>query len=280
MHYNYDGLLNAAANMEQYTGYLDGEELKASQQATAQFNSIRNRFVFDALAREDDAEEVKARIVGDLDSFAEENPGWAGPAGLVRDELVARIDGESLKKPAWRKVVRYAPVALGVVLAIGYFGTKVYSDIDLSPAQDTPAGVAARAQALEKTLRYDDWSSTRSRRGGLFQSVLLWPISPSDLEVQAAQDIAGFAYSAEAFLREQQIACNFLTRSSEEELNDSETAYLWGIADRLQSPTLTWDDDVQITMLQEAAGQLSCPGFEIDFGAGAEPDTAEGNSVQ
>lgn len=269
MHYNYEGVLAAASEMEGYSGYLDGDELKASQQAQNTFAGVRNRFVYDVLSTGDDPEEIKGRIVGDLDQLADEHPGWAGTAGVVRDELLLRIDEESRKNPTWRKMVRYTPMAIGVLLVVGYFGTKFYNDVDLSHSFDTKEGIVARAAALEKTLRYDDLASTRTRRGGLVKSVVLWPLSPSDAEVNAAMEVAGFAYDAEAFLREQQVPCNFPYHSNGEELSESEKAFLEGYADRLQASELTWDEDPKYTMLVTVSKQLSCP--DIDFGSVEAP---------
>ena len=259
MQYNYDALLGAAGELEQYSGYLDGEDLKASQQAQATFAGARNRFVYDALATGDDPEEVKARIIADLDGLAEENPGWAGPAAIVRDELTNRIDEESRKNPTWRKVVRYTPMALGVLAVVGYFGVKFYNDVDLSQPFETREGVVARAEALEKTLRYDDWASTSTRRGGFIKDILLWPISPSDAEVNAATEAAGFAFDAQEFMRSQQAACNFTGQTYGEQLSDREIDYLENYADRLLSDTLQWDEDPQFTMLAVAADTLGCP---------------------
>lgn len=280
MHYSYDALLGAAAELEQYSGYLDGEELKQSQQAQAAFTSIRNRFVYDALATGDDAEEVKGRVTQDLETLVAEHPDWEGPALVVRDELLMRIDEESGKNPTWRKVVRYAPIALGVALVVAYFGTKFYNDIDMSPPPNTPEAYVARAQALEKTLRYDDWASTRTRRGGAVKSILLWPISPSDAEVLGAQEIAGFAFEAEGFLKEQGLPCSFTSMGTDEELSDGELAYLEGFAERLQSESLEWDDEPQYTMLTEAADQLGCPalGGEMPENADAEAPDSPGQS--
>lgn len=275
MHYNYDALLDAAGEMEQYSGYLDGDDLKASQQVQANFASVRNRFVYDALATGDDPEQIKANIVSDLDMLAEENPGWAGPAYIVRDELVARIEQESQKNPTWRKVVRYTPIALGVIAVAAYFGVKFYNDVDLSDPFESRAGVVARAEALEKTLRHDDWASTRSRRGGFIKDILLWPISPSDAEVNAATQVAGFAFDAQEFMRSQQAQCNYTGQTYGEELSDREIDYLENYAARLQSETVEWDEDPQFTMLVVAADTLGCPPIDRSMFEIPEQDVPE-----
>lgn len=110
-------------------------------------------------------------------------------AGLLRDFTAIASPPKALKE----RLKTYAVVAAIIAAVGGYFGTRAYAAVNVDHAIETSEGLSEHASAWRKVARYDNWASTRVRRGGMFKGVLLWPIEPTDEEMGYAADFANLA---------------------------------------------------------------------------------------
>ena len=101
------------------------------------------------------------------------------------------VDQETwLSRVAW-KLELQAPIIIAVVCALLYFGTRFYTQLDISAPLKTCEGLYQREQAAQKYERYHDWMDTRVRRGGGLKGVLFWPIAPTSAIVSGPACGAG-----------------------------------------------------------------------------------------
>lgn len=86
---------------------------------------------------------------------------------------------------------RFAPLVATILVVVAYFSIRFLSAVHATDDILKTSGFLQRHDAFEKVLRYDDWMDTRVRRGGIFKQVILWPIKPSDEEIQIASQYLG-----------------------------------------------------------------------------------------
>jgi hypothetical protein len=255
---DYSALMNAAFQLEQYSGYLTGEDLKEQGKVQEAFNSARNLFVYEALKTGEPSEFVKQSVVEELAAMEEMQPQWGGTYAYVREELCNRLDQESGKSPLLRKIVRWTPAALGVVAVVVYFGIRFTSGVDISAPIDTKLGLQQRAAAAEKVIRYDDLMGARVRRGGFFKDILFWPIEPSENEIKAAGEFVSVSLEGYELLAQQQQICGTLYNGSNGELSQEQIEFVGEMADEIQKPSVKWEVPPVMTMLTPIKAKYPC----------------------
>jgi len=190
---DYTALVNVAAELNTYSGYLTNEDRVELGKIQAKFNQARNRFVYEAMQSGGDAGSLKKSISEEVDEMSMLQPGWSDTLAFVRDELHARIDKEARKSPLVRRIFRWLPASLVVMALLIYFGLRLFSSVEISQPLDSKTGLMQRANAAEKVIRYDDWMSANVRKGGWLKGLLLWPIEPTEQEILGAQEFAAVA---------------------------------------------------------------------------------------
>lgn len=258
MGYDYSAVMSAAIYLEQFSGYLDTDDLKRQREAQDRFNTARHHFVFSALASGEDPEQITSTIVNDLDEMVQADPYSAATYAFVRDELVARVESEAKKSPLQRKIVRWAPTAALVALVIAYFAVRLLSGVTVDQPIQTQAGIEQRAAALIKAARYDDWASSSSRRVGFIKGVLLWPIKPTDAEVKAAVEFIEITGESLGYLYAQKHICGGPIPGSDERLSEDEIALVRRVADYVVDEKTRWREPPELTLLEPIKAAYPC----------------------
>lgn len=257
---NYDALIALAADMAQYEGgYLDSDGQKVAAQARGNYAAERNKVAYDILAEKPDLDLVYTRIRGDLASIAEENEGFDDLCTFVANDLIEKLQEESQKSGAWRATKRYAAPAFLGTLAIAYFAMFFINDLTIDQPMDNKDGLIQRAAAFDKASTYDDWMSTRTRRGGAIKGLLLWPWEPDDEELNAANEFAGLTLEGLQLLTDQGAACNTQTVLLQGEyLNEVQLDFVESVSELVQADATVWEEPAVMTLLPFMAEKYPC----------------------
>ena len=199
MQRDYGEMLGLATELQFMSGYLDTHELNRRTKIEASFKSSGNRLVYDLLREFADPDEAARTVESDLDALAEsdEPPLW-GAIVETRTYLLERIARESRKSPRLRTIVRWTPVAIGVVAAMAYFGLRYYNLLDLDAPARSREGIVQRAAAFEKVRNHDPRGGGYSVRTAVGE-IMMWPFEPTEKEVAAAREF--FAMNEATFAR-------------------------------------------------------------------------------
>lgn len=188
---------------------------------------------------------------------AQADPSWHPAIDKVEAAVLPKLTKEAAKSPRMRKTIKALPWIAAILVAIGYFGTRIVLSNDISEPLESQQGIQQRAAAVEKVLRYDDWMGTRVRRGGWLKGVILWPIEPTDDEIDGAAEFLGLSFEVADFATSE-FGCRSLLRGYGDELSDSELTYLSDMAARFSSSDIIWDDPAFTTVLREAREVQGC----------------------
>jgi hypothetical protein len=257
---DYGALMDAASELESYGGYLTTDEKKAQLKAKQAFVSARDSFVYNALKDNDDAEETKSLISSDFEEMKTLQPGWESVFVFVQQELFERINKESKKSPLRRKIVKWTPAALAVVVAVMYFGVRFTSGIDVTQPLESKAGLVQRAAATEKVVSYDDFMGTQVRRGGFLKGILFWPIEPTQPEVTAASEFVSVTLEGYEVLQKQQEICGTLMAGVGNQLSQEQIEFVGEMAEQVQRPDLEWQTPPVMTILKPIKAKFPCQG--------------------
>lgn len=254
---DYGVLMNLASDLGEYQGYLDTQGQKRRNEIVGKYKGEIGNFVYQLLKDGRTAEQATNEVnadIAEMSNLSAED--WHPLYEEVRGDLVARIDGESGKKP-WQRTLRYRlPVILGVLVVAFYFGLRWYSATPVTAALETRQGLQQRAVALDKVIRYDDWASTR--RGGFIKGILLWPIEPTEAELQKASELGGLILTATAELGVAGQACNLPRRLAGDDILDEEIAILSAVTSHLRAETVQWRTPPMMTVLDPIKAKHPC----------------------
>ena len=218
------------------------EEYEAQQ---SHFNKVRDEYV-DALldqeeSRDSAADNVGAQLAG-LRNQAD--PSWYPAIDYTSDSLLPYLAKEAAKSPRMRKAIKLAPLVAGALAVIAYFTVRLVSGTPVTESIETRAGLQQRAAAVEKVIRYDNWMSTRVRRGGWLKGVLLWPIEPTDAEINGAADFVGLVLEGQQYAE----GCGSVV-SYGDNLTDDQIDMVGEVADYIQRDDVQWEEPAVMTVV-------------------------------
>ncbi|WP_299196241.1 hypothetical protein [uncultured Erythrobacter sp.] len=257
---NYDMLIDTAAALGQYDGYLDTAGQKEFQQVQASYAALRNKAAYDILADKPDMDLVYERIRGDLNSIAEEEPDLASVCEFVAEDLIEKLQEESGKSPALRAVKRYGGPAILGVLGLIYAGLFFYNDVTIDQPIETKEGLLQHAAAYDKARTFESLMGTRTRRGGAIKGLLFWPFEPDDAEFEAAGNFAGLSLDGLQALTEQGVTCNtqYLLTGGEY-LSEAQMTFADEVSEYLQAESTVWEEQAFMTPLPMMVENFGCP---------------------
>ncbi|MBX9740783.1 MAG: hypothetical protein K2X62_11945 [Beijerinckiaceae bacterium] len=254
---DYSALVNLTLELSAYDGYLDSHRIIERNELEGKYRKAKQDFVYHLLKEGHSAEDSASSVSDELAEIsAMSDPGWEPVYNEIREDILAQIKRDAAKKP-WQRTVRYfAPVIVGFVLAVAYFGTYFYNIIPISAPLETRAGLTQRADALAKVLRYDEWNNTR--RGGFIKGLLLWPIEPSEPELRGAKEIAGITFAGAKALEQKREACLENLSGSGGEVSDGGVALLGVVATHLRDKSTKWQTPAVMTILDPIRTAYPC----------------------
>ena len=187
MQRDYGEMLRLATELQFMSGYLDTHELKTRAKIEASFKSSGNRFVYELLREFADPDEAARAVESDLDALAEsdEPPLW-GAVVETQTYVLERIARESRKSPRLRTIVRWTPVAIGIVAAMAYFGLRQYNLLEVDAPARSREGIVQRAAAFEKVRNHDPQGGYSPR--AVVRAIMMWPFEPTEEEIAAARE--------------------------------------------------------------------------------------------
>ncbi|MBB3982613.1 hypothetical protein GGR44_002279 [Sphingobium fontiphilum] len=258
MELDYAEIENWATELAQYNGYLDSEGVKQRGIVKSKYDGALNRFVYNLLSHHPDGDEAISIVNADIDArIAQVGDHWTANYDEIREDLTARIR-KSAGRSGWQRTLIYrAPLIALALLVVLYFGFRFYNATPVTDPFETRLGLTQRADALAKAIRYNDWASGSSRRGGFIKGILLWPIEPTEAEHKSAAEFANVIFSGAAMLRDRREACN-LPVARGEKLSDDELLLLQSVTDHLRNKATLWRDPPAITVLDPIRAKYKC----------------------
>lgn len=253
-------MLAAADDVVAFSGYLTREEVLEQKKAEGLFAYQVKEFVFRLLQEGKGRDTLITEVTADIDDYVATQNGEEGASvALIREAVLARIAKEA-GRPAWlRRTIRWFPAACGIALVIVYVTVRVTSGVAVNDPIESQAGLQQRAAALHKVVRYDDWASTDTRRGGWLISILLWPIEPSDAELAAANEFVGIVLTGSNYLAETRPACRIALIGPNDSLNEAHIALVSQVADDVSADRTSWPDGAAEGLLRAIGRHNGCP---------------------
>lgn len=258
MQRDYGTLVNLALKLKE----TDVDEREQRAELNASYARALEIFVDDLLNGQRSAERALREVNHDLDEISHLSQAELHPIyDNIRYDIINRIEEEAGPKPwqqtALTRLVGLGGVLLVVLFAAGYFGLRQYSATPVTAPLETKAGIEQRANALAKVLRYEDWGSGGSRRGGLIKNILLWPIEPTKVEIDGASELGGLIFAGAARLRELREACNVPVPSGET-ISDADIVLLQRVTDHLRAERVRWANPPAMTVLDPIRAAYPC----------------------
>lgn len=230
----------------QLTNKRDWKAAKVEYEAQqVHFNKVRDEYVDELLAQDESRSSAAQGVEEQLTEFrAQADPNWLPALNYTRDNLLPYLEKEAAKDPRMRKAIKLAPFVAGGLAVVVYFAVRLLSGAPITEEIETRAGLQQRAAALEKVIRYDDWMGTRVRRGGWAKGILLWPIKPTDVEMNGAAEFVGLVLEGQQYAN----GCGSVV-SYGDNLSDDQINMLSEVADYVQQEAVTWEDPPVMTVV-------------------------------
>jgi hypothetical protein len=165
--------------------------------------------------------------------------------------------GSTLSKIIDSLIDYFALVVIGIVAAV-YFTIRFTSGLEISQPLESKLGIQQRAAALEKTLRYNDWMHTRVRRGGWVKGILLWPIEPTEAEMNGSREFVTLSYQAHDFLFRRGDVCGGPAGGDSRGRSDSQNKFLLRIVEYIQNDQAEWKEPAILTLLPPIQKAYPC----------------------
>ena len=261
----FDQLLELAASivaLQDAESALDKREWKAAKEQhdslESKFREVRNEYVDALLERPEGHDQAYDSVVADIEEMrANCDSSWIPAVSYFSDNLLPYLQKEAGRDPRLRKAIKAMPWVLGVISVVAYFAVRFLSATPIDHAIETREGIQERAAAVGKLLRYDDWMDTHVRKGGLFKGILLWPIEPTEAEIQGATEFASLAFEAQQVSVEQ-FGCPVIPRGFENKPSKEELVYLSETADYLRDAKVQWKEPPVATAVDAAKSFGNC----------------------
>ncbi|HZV17586.1 MAG TPA: hypothetical protein VFF84_02725 [Sphingobium sp.] len=241
---------------------LDKREWKAAKEQhdslEAKFKEIRNKYVDVLLDTSEGHDQAYDLVAADIAAIrANCDPSWNPAVNYVSDNLLSHLQKEAARDPGVRKAIKVMPWVLAGFGVTAYFAIRFLSATPINHAIDTREGIQERAAAVGKLLRYDEWMDTHVRKGGWIKGILLWPIQPTDAEIEGASEFAALAYEAQQ-LSVEQFGCPSLNRGYGNKPSKEELDYISEAADYLRRPNIQWKNPPVLAAMDAAKVVGNC----------------------
>ncbi|HSI18772.1 MAG TPA: hypothetical protein VK980_13445 [Sphingomonas sp.] len=122
---DYHEMLDLAAELQDYNGFLGTEALKQRNQLRTRFDGTRRRFVYERFHEGIDHAAIWPSVSADLDRISGQRVIREDAVDYVREELANHIERQANNTPFKRFVVRWGPPAGMVLVTISYIVAKL-----------------------------------------------------------------------------------------------------------------------------------------------------------
>ncbi len=255
---DYSSVMNAAAALEVFSGFLTSEDKKEMLQAKGAFKAARNTFVYDALNAGENSEKLKEEVIAELAQMEALQPGYASTYCFVRNELCQRIDQEGKKSPLRRRVLKWTPAALGAAALLGYISWDVLGQVKITQSINTAVGIQQRAAAFERAIDYDQAIRNPFGRTSAIREIIAWPIRPSETELAGAGEFVSLALSGYEKLSQEKQICGDIFATRTDALSKQDIDLVQRVAEHVNRQDVKWQSPPVMTILEPIRRAFPC----------------------
>lgn len=237
------------------SGTSDWKVAKAEYEASQrQFETLGDEYIDGLLA----SDEMRGKAVEDVEvSIAEfrehGDPSWQPALAYFEDNFLPKLRKEAARSPHTRKAIKALPWALGALVVALYFGIRIFSGTPVAAPLESREGLEQRAAATEKVIRYDDWMGTRVRRGGWLKGIMLWPVEPTESEIDGAAEFVALVIEGQGYAG----GCGAV-RGSADGLSDAQIDMIGEVAEYVRADSTVWKDPSVETVLDGLEQATRC----------------------
>lgn len=122
---DYNEMLNAAAELQDFTGFMSTETRQRMNRVQMQFDGARRRFVYERFHEGIEHATIWPSVSADLDRISEQRIMREDAIDYTREQLDKHIARQAKNTPLKRFVVRWGPPTGALLLAIAYEVVKL-----------------------------------------------------------------------------------------------------------------------------------------------------------
>jgi len=122
---DYNEMLNAAAELQDFTGFMSTETRQQMSRVQTQFDGARRRFVYERFHEGIAHAAIWPSVSADLDRISEQRIMREDAIDYTREQLEKHIARQANNTPLKRFVVRWGPPTGALLLAIAYEVVKL-----------------------------------------------------------------------------------------------------------------------------------------------------------
>lgn len=125
---DYGPVLERAEDLQAFSGYLDGEDMKRMGQVRGAFQAAVRNFVYNLYREGPDHGALAFSVSGELDRIARAGEASPGAIAEAREALHREIEARSRNNGLMRFLVRWGPPVLGLlaIAAFAYLKLKIF----------------------------------------------------------------------------------------------------------------------------------------------------------
>ena len=122
---DYNKMLEAAAELQDYTGFMSTQTRQQMNRVQAQFDGARRRFVYERFHEGIGHAAIWPAVSADLDRISQQRIMREDAIDYTREQLEKHIARQARNTPLKRFVVRWGPPAGMILLAIAFEVVKL-----------------------------------------------------------------------------------------------------------------------------------------------------------
>ena len=236
-------------------GTSDWKAAKAEYEGCKeQFARLGDQYIDGLLASDEGRAGAVTDVEAQIAEFREQgDPSWHPALDYLETHFLPKLRKEAGRSPRMRKAIKASPWVLAAVIAAVYFAVRLLSGTPVDAPLETREGIEQRAAAAVKALRYDDLMHTHVRKGGFLKGIMLWPIEPTEQEVQGAAEFVGLVIEGQRYTQ----GCGSVT-GYDDKLSKPQIKMIKEVAGYVRDEATTWDEPPVKTVLSGLKHASAC----------------------
>lgn len=267
----FDELLKLAAQIMHFDAIegslTDRKEWKKAKtrydELEATFKIHRDIYVESLLVKDGDWSAVPSNFEQKISDIEKNGSAkWLPAIQYMRQKISPHLNKEAKKSPLRRDtvkaVIKWGPWVFGIAVVSIYFGIRFTSGIEINSPIESKLGIQQRAAAFTKVMDYDDNMDTRVRRGGFLKGIILWPVEPTEKEMQGASEFVSLTLGGYDALAKNGSICGTLGYSQDNKLSDAQLYVTNEVARYVQQSETVWKSPPIFTVLEPLKSKYPC----------------------
>lgn len=231
---------------------------QAYENEKIKFDKLRDEYI-DLLLKTEDRGAITGTMTNViLETKQKADASWHPSLEYLMDNFIPKLDREAKKNPKIRRAIKLAPLVTGIVVVLAYFIVRFTSAVTVTADVESREGIIQRAQIVEKALRYDDWADTKVRRGGWLKGIMLWPIEPTEEELNAGGELTNIIVELAQLLETQARICNGPLQGSSTSFSSEQIDMINSVTAYLTGPNVQWEEPALLTVAKPIQQAYPC----------------------